>query len=145
HNNVTVSVRGTGTGLSGGALAYPDGLVISLERMNRINWIDPVNRLAEVQAGAINPHLNPAAAEHDMVCAPESGSAEIPTLGGNIATDAGGLRCVSHGVTRDSVASLEVVHADDSILHTGARTLKNVVGLDLTSLFVGSEGPLGVV
>lgn len=145
HNNVTVSVRGTGTGLSGGALAYPDGLVISLERMNHINWIDPVNRLAEVQAGVINAHLNMAAAEHGMFFAPDPASAEISTIGGNIATNAGGLRCVSHGVTRDSVASLEVVLADGSILHTGARTIKNVVGLDLTSLFVGSEGTLGVV
>lgn len=145
RNGVTVSVRGTGTGLSGGALAYADGLVISLERMNQIDWIDRVNRLAKVQAGVINARLNQAAAEHDLFFAPDPASAEISTIGGNIATNAGGLRCVSHGVTRDSVASLEVVLADGSILHTGARTIKNVVGLDLTSLFVGSEGTLGVV
>src|SRR5699024_7623861 len=97
HTNVTASVRGTGTGMNGGALAYPGGLVISLKRLNRINWIDPVNRLAEVQAGVINAHLNRAAAEHGMFFAPDPASAEISTIGGNIATNAGGLRCVSHG------------------------------------------------
>lgn len=142
---VKVSVRGTGTGLSGGALAYAGGLVVSLERMNKIVRIDPVNRLAEVQAGVINAELNRAAAELGLFFAPDPASAEISSVGGNIATNAGGLRCISHGVTRDSVAALEVVLADGSILHTGARTLKNVVGLDLTSLFVGSEGTLGVI
>ena len=145
QHEVTVSVRGTGTGLSGGALAYADGLVISLERMNQIIAIDPVNRLAEVQAGVINGALNRAVAEQGLFFAPDPASAEISTIGGNIATNAGGLRCISHGVTRDSVAALEVVLADGRIIHTGAKTIKNVVGLDLTSLFVGSEGTLGII
>lgn len=145
RHGVKVSVRGTGTGVSGGALAYAGGLVVSLERMNRIMLIDPVNRLAEVQAGVINAELDRAAEDHGLFFAPDPASAEISTIGGNIATNAGGLRCISHGVTRDSVAALEVVLADGSILRTGARTLKNVVGLDLTSLFVGSEGTLGVI
>lgn len=145
QHDVTVSVRGAGTGLSGGALAYTDGLVISLERMNQINAIDPVNRLAEVQAGVINGALNRAVAEQGLFFAPDPASAEISTIGGNIATNAGGLRCISHGVTRDSVAALEVVLADGRIIHTGAKTIKNVVGLDLTSLFVGSEGTLGII
>ena len=145
RHGVKVSVRGTGTGVSGGALAYAGGLVVSLERMNRIMLIDPVNRLAEVQAGVINAELDRAAEDHGLFFAPDPASAEISTIGGNIATNAGGLRCISHGVTRDSVAALEVVLADGSILRTGARTRKNVVGLDLTSLFVGSEGTLGVI
>ncbi len=145
RHGVKVSVRGTGTGVSGGALAYAGGLVVSLERMNRIKLIDPVNRLAEVQAGVINAELDRAAEDHGLFFAPDPASAEISTIGGNIATNAGGLRCISHGVTRDSVAALEVVLADGSILRTGARTRKNVVGLDLTSLFVGSEGTLGVI
>ncbi|GGL79446.1 FAD-binding oxidoreductase [Glutamicibacter protophormiae] len=145
RHGVKVSVRGTGTGVSGGALAYAGGLVVSLERMNRIMLIDPVNRLAEVQAGVINAELDRAAEDHGLSFAPDPASAEISTIGGNIATNAGGLRCISHGVTRDSVAALEVVLADGSILRTGARTRKNVVGLDLTSLFVGSEGTLGVI
>ncbi|MFJ2618580.1 FAD-binding oxidoreductase [Glutamicibacter sp. NPDC087344] len=145
QHGVQVSVRGTGTGLSGGALAYDHGLVLSLERMNQIVRIDPVNRLADVQAGVINADLNQAAREFGLFFAPDPASATTASIGGNIATNAGGLRCISHGVTRDSVAALEVVLADGSILHTGARTLKNVVGLDLTSLFVGSEGTLGVI
>ena len=145
RHGVKVSVRGTGTGVSGGALAYAGGLVVSLERMDRIMLIDPVNRLAEVQAGVINAELDRAAEDHGLFFAPDPASAEISTIGGNIATNAGGLRCISHGVTRDSVAALEVVLADGSILRTGARTRKNVVGLDLTSLFVGSEGTLGVI
>lgn len=145
QHEVTVSVRGAGIGLSGGALAYADGLVIPLERMNQIIAIDPVNRLAEVQAGVTNGALNRAVADQGLFFAPDPACAEISTIGGNIATNTGGLRCISHGVTRDSVAALEVVLADGRIIHTGAKTIKNVVGLDLTSLFVGSEGTLGII
>jgi len=145
QHRIPVSVRGAGTGLSGGAVAFEAGLVISLERMNHILHIDPVNRLADVQAGVINGVLDKAVREYGLFFAPDPASSETSTIGGNIATNAGGLRCISHGVTRDAIASLEVVLADGSIINTGARTLKNVVGLDLTSLFVGSEGTLGIV
>lgn len=145
QHRVPVSVRGAGTGLAGGAVSYPNGLIISLERCNRIRQIDPVNRLAVVEAGVITADLDRAVAEHGLFFPPDPASVETSTVGGNIATNAGGLRCIAHGVTRDSVAALEVVLADGTIINTGARTRKNVVGLDLTSLFVGSEGTLGVI
>lgn len=144
-HRVPVSVRGAGTGLAGGAVSYPDGLIICLQDCNRIREIDPINRLAVVEAGVIPAALDRAAREHGLFYPPDPASVEISTVGGNIATNAGGLRCIAHGVTRDSVAALEVVLADGSVLNTGARTRKNVVGLDLTSLFVGSEGTLGVI
>ena len=144
-HRVPVSVRGAGTGLAGGAVSYPNGLVISLEHCNRIRDIDPVNRLAVVEAGVITADLDRAVREHGLFFPPDPASVEISTVGGNIATNAGGLRCIAHGVTRDSVAALEVVLADGTIINTGTRTRKNVVGLDLTSLFVGSEGTLGII
>ncbi|MEV8273077.1 FAD-linked oxidase C-terminal domain-containing protein [Microbacterium sp. NPDC077184] len=142
---VPVSVRGAGTGLSGGAVGYPGGLVISLARMNRIVEIDAGNRLATVEAGVITADLDAAAGEHGLFFPPDPASAKWSTIGGNIAVNAGGLRCVSHGVTTDSVAGLEVVLADGRVMHTGSRTRKNVTGYDLTSLFTGSEGTLGVI
>lgn len=144
-HRIPVSVRGAGTGLTGGAMAYPDGVIVSLERMTRIIAVDEANRLADVQAGVITADLDAAARTHGLFFPPDPASARTSTVGGNIATNAGGLRCVAHGVTTDSVAALEVVLADGRILNTGARTRKNVVGYDLTSLFVGSEGTLGVI
>ncbi|MDQ0577078.1 FAD-binding oxidoreductase [Agromyces albus] len=145
RNDVKVSVRGSGTGLAGGAVAYPGGLVISLAGMNRIVAIDPANRLAEVEAGVITADIDRAAAEHGLMYAPDPASYRESTIGGNIATNAGGLRCVKYGVTADSIAALEVVLASGEIIRTGSRTRKNVVGYDLTNLFVGSEGTLGIV
>src|SRR5690625_5243729 len=144
-HRVPVSIRGAGTGLAGGAVSYPGGLIISLERCNTIREIDPVNRLAVVEAGVIPADLDRAVREYGLFFPPDPASVEISTIGGNIATNAGGLRCIAHGVTRDAVASLEVVLADGTVITTGTRTRKNVVGLDLTSLFVGSEGTLGVI
>ena len=145
EHRVPVSVRGAGTGLSGGAVAYRGGLVVSLARMDAILGIDPANRLAEVQAGVVTADLDAAAAVHGLFFPPDPASARISTVGGNIATNAGGLRCVSHGVTTDAVAGLEVVLADGRVLRTGARTRKNVAGYDLARLFTGSEGTLGVI
>lgn len=145
RHGAPVSVRGAGTGLAGGAVAYAGGLVVSLERMTRILAIDPANRLAEVEAGVITADLDRAAREHGLFFPPDPASARISTVGGNIATNAGGLRCVAHGVTTDSVAGLEVVLADGRVMRTGGRTIKDVTGLDLTSLFTGSEGTLGVI
>ncbi|MBP1327272.1 glycolate oxidase [Leucobacter exalbidus] len=145
EHRVPVAVRGAGTGVSGGAVGYPGGLIISLTGLNQITRIDEVNRLADVQAGVITSVLDRAANEHGLFFPPDPASVEISTVGGNIATNAGGLRCIAHGVTRDAVAALEVVLADGTVINTGARTRKNVVGLDLTSLFVGSEGTLGVI
>lgn len=145
EHSVPVSIRGAGTGLSGGAVAYPNGLVISLERMTRIIEIDPVNRLAVVEAGVVTGVLDEAVAVYGLFFPPDPASARTSTVGGNIATNAGGLRCIAHGVTTDSVAALEVVLSDGRILTTGARTRKHVAGFDLKSLFTGSEGALGVI
>lgn len=145
EERIPVSIRGGGTGLAGGAVAYPGGLVLSLDRMNKILAIDPDNKLADIQAGVITAELDAAANQHGLFFAPDPASAAISTVGGNIATNAGGLRCVAHGVTLDAVAALEVVMANGDIIHTGSRTIKNVSGLNLTQLFVGSEGTLGVI
>lgn len=142
---IQVSVRGAGTGLSGGAVAYAGGLVVSLEAMDRIVSIDVDNRLADVEAGVVTADLDAAAHAHGLFFPPDPASAQWSTIGGNIATNAGGLRCVAHGVTTDVVAALEVVLADGRIMRTGARTRKNTTGYDLTSLFCGSEGTLGVI
>jgi glycolate oxidase len=138
-------VRGSGTGLTGGAVAYPDGLVVSLAAMDRIIGIDPANRLADVQAGVVTAEIDRAAAAYGLMYAPDPASYRESTIGGNIATNAGGLRCVKYGVTADSVAGLEVVLVSGEVIRTGGRTRKDVVGYDLTRLFVGSEGTLGVV
>jgi glycolate dehydrogenase FAD-linked subunit len=145
RHRVKVSVRGSGTGLTGGAVAYPDGLVVSLAAMDAVLGIDPANRLADVQAGVVTAEIDRAAAAYGLMYAPDPASYRESTIGGNIATNAGGLRCVKYGVTADSVAGLEVVLASGDVIRTGGRTRKDVVGYDLTRLFVGSEGTLGVV
>ena len=142
---VIVVPRGAGTGLSGGANAIDGCLIVSLERMVTVREISTADQLAVVEAGVINADLERAAHEHGMFYPPDPGSFEISTIGGNVATNAGGMRCVKFGVTRDSVLGLEVVLADGRVLRTGARSIKNVAGLDLTSLFIGSEGTLGVI
>jgi glycolate oxidase len=144
-HGVPVVPRGGGTGLAGGATAVEGCVIVSLARMTEIIELDPANELAVVQAGVLNADLDRAAAEHGLMYAPDPSSYEISTIGGNLATNAGGLRCVKYGVTRDSVLGLEVVRANGRVLRTGRRTVKGVAGYDLTSLFVGSEGTLGII
>ena len=141
----TVVPRGAGTGLSGAASAPDSAIVLSTERLNSIAAIDPDNEIAVVQPGVITAALDAAAAEHGLMYAPDPASHEISSIGGNIATNAGGLHCVKYGVTRESVLGLTVVLADGTVLRTGRQTIKGVVGYDLTALFVGSEGTLGVI
>src|SRR5580704_6550084 len=145
RHGVPVVPRGGGTSLAGGASAVDGCVILSLARMNAIRELDPADELAVAEAGVINADLDRAAAEHGLMYAPDPSSYEISTLGGNLATNAGGLRCVKYGVTRDSVLGLEVVLAGGRVLRTGRRTVKGVTGYDLTSLFVGSEGTLGVI
>jgi glycolate oxidase len=142
---VPVVPRGAGTGLSGAATATDGELVLSTARLNRILELSPEDEIAVVQPGVITADLDRAAAEHGLCYAPDPGSVEICTIGGNIATNAGGLRCAKYGVTRESVLGLDVVLADGRLISTGRRTVKGVTGYDLTSLFIGSEGTLGVV
>jgi glycolate oxidase len=143
--NVPLVPRGAGTGVSGGAHASDGCVVLGLERMNRVLELNPDDETAVVEPGVINADLNDAAAAHGLMFAPDPASFRISTVGGNVATNAGGLRCAKYGVTRDSVLALDVVLADGSLLHTGHQTFKGVAGYDLTGLFVGSEGTLGIV
>jgi glycolate oxidase len=144
-HGVTVVPRGAGSGLSGGASAAANQLVLSTERLNRILEISPLDEVAVVEPGVINAELNAHLQPHGLFYAPDPASFEISSIGGNIATNAGGLRCAKYGVTRESVLSLDVVLADGSLITVGHRSIKGVTGLDLTSLFVGSEGILGIV
>ncbi len=145
EHGVPVVPRGAGTGLAGGAVAAPGTLVLDVSGLDRIVSLDPVDQIAHVEPGVITARLDRVAGEHGLRYAPDPASAAISTIGGNIATNAGGLRCVKYGVTRDAVLGLEVVLADGTLISTGRSTLKGVAGLDLTGLFVGSEGTLGVV
>ncbi|GAA5144454.1 FAD-linked oxidase C-terminal domain-containing protein [Nocardioides marinquilinus] len=136
--------RGAGSGLSGGSSAVDGGLVVSLERMTAID-VDPVTRVVVTQPGAMNAQVKAAAAEHGLWYPPDPSSYEFCSIGGNVATNAGGLCCVKYGVTTDYVLGLEVVLADGTAVRLGGPRLKDVAGLSLTKLFVGSEGTLGVV
>jgi glycolate oxidase len=137
--------RGAGTGLSGGAVAIDGAITVCFTHMNRILEIDPLNLTATVEPGVINAELNRAAAEHGLLYPPDPASFEMCSIGGNLAENSGGLRCVKYGVTRDWVLGLEVVLADGSVIRTGGKTVKDVAGYDLTGLFVGSEGTLGLI
>ncbi len=144
-HRVPVVPRGGGTSLAGGASAIDGCVMLSMTRMDQILEMAPDDDFAVAEAGVLNASLDRAAAAHGLMYAPDPSSYEISTIGGNLATNAGGLRCVKYGVTRDATLGLEVVLADGSVLRTGRRTIKGVAGYDLTSLFVGSEGTLGVI
>ena len=131
--------RGAGSGLSGGSTAVEGGIVLSLERMRDIR-IDPVSRVAITQPGLLNVEVKKAAAELGLWYPPDPSSFEMCSIGGNAATNAGGLCCVKYGVTTDYVLGMEVVLADGTALRLGGPRLKDVAGLSLTKLFVGSEG-----
>ena len=137
--------RGAGSGLAGGAVAGEGAIVLDLSRLTRIRSIDPVDGTAEVEAGVITADLDAAARTHGLMYAPDPGSVGISTVGGNIATTAGGLRGAKYGVTRDAVLSVDVVLADGSLVRLGRPTIKGVTGYDLAGLVVGSEGTLGIV
>ena len=141
---VPVVPRGAGSGLSGGSSAVDGGIVLSLERMRTIE-IDVATRVAVVEPGAFNAEVKAAAAEHGLWYPPDPSSYEICSIGGNIATNAGGLCCVKYGVTTDYVLGLDVVLADGTLVQLGGKRIKDVAGLSLVKLFVGSEGTLGIV
>ncbi|HUG49023.1 MAG TPA: FAD-linked oxidase C-terminal domain-containing protein [Candidatus Limnocylindria bacterium] len=137
--------RGAGTGLSGGAIAVEGALSVVFTQMNSIVEIDTVNLTATVQPGVINAELGRAVAPHGLFYPPDPASFEICTIGGNLAENSGGLRCVKYGVTRDWVLGLEVVLASGEVIRTGGKNVKDVAGYDLTGVFVGSEGTLGLI
>jgi len=141
---VPVVPRGAGSGLSGGSSAVDGGIVLSLERMRAIE-VDTACQVAVVEPGAFNAEVKAACAEHGLWYPPDPSSYEICSIGGNVATNAGGLCCVKYGVTTDYVLGLDVVLADGTLVTLGGKRIKDVAGLSLLKLFVGSEGTLGIV
>lgn len=144
-HNIPITPIGGRTGLSGGALSIYGGVGLALDRMDRIERIDEQNLQVTVQPGVITQVLMDAVAAKGLYYAPDPSSKGSCTIGGNLAENAGGPRAVKYGVTRDFVLNLEVVLADGSVIWTGANTLKNATGYDLTRLIVGSEGTLGII
>lgn len=137
--------RGAGSGFTGGTLPVRGGIVVVLTRMDSILEIDSDNLIAVVQPGVVTADLQKEVEKQGLFYPPDPASKDFSTLGGNVAECAGGPRCVKYGVTKDFVMGLEVVTPQGDIIRTGGRTLKNVVGYDLTKLFVGSEGTLGII
>lgn len=142
---IPVIPRGAGSGFTGGTLPTQGGIVLVLSKMDNILEIDTENLTAEVEPGVVTAELQRQVEKKGLFYPPDPASKEFSTLGGNVAECAGGPRCVKYGVTKDYVLGLEVVTPTGDIIRTGGKTLKNVVGYDLTKLFVGSEGTLGIV
>ena len=139
-----VFARGAGSGMVGAAVPWSGGLVIAMNRLNRILDIDQDNMLAVVQPAVVTANLQKAVSQMGLFYPPDPASLQFSTLGGNVAMCSGGPRAVKYGVTRDYVMALEVVLPTGTILRTGSRSMKSVVGYDLTRLMVGSEGTLGI-
>jgi glycolate oxidase len=144
-HGLPVVPRGAGTGLAGGAVGSAGSIVIDVSGMDRVLEIHAADELAVVEPGVVTDDLAAALAPHGLWWPPDPASRAISTVGGNIATNAGGLLCAKYGVTRESVLGLAVVLADGTLIRTGHRTVKGVTGYDLTALLIGSEGTLGIV
>lgn len=141
---VPVYARGAGTGLTGGAVPLMGGIVFDLKSMNRIIEICPEDFIATVEPGVVTKHFQDEVSEYGLFYPPDPSSAAFSTIGGNVAECAGGITGLKYGVTRDYVLALEIVLPDGSVINTGRKTLRSVTGYDLTRLFIGSEGTLGV-
>ena len=145
RQRLPVTARGAGHGYVGGCVPIQGGIVLSLARMNRIEEINPADFVAVVQAGVITADLQAAAEKRGLYYPPDPASRSEVSIGGNIATNAGGPRCLKYGVTRDYVLGLEAVLASGAVVRVGGRTHKNKTGFDFSRLFTGSEGTLAVV
>jgi len=144
-HNIPVVTRGSGTGLSGGAVPTIGCIVLCVARMNRILEVDTHNLTLTTEPGVITQKVFEAATAEGLFYPPDPGSMKISTIGGNVANNSGGLRGLKYGVTRDYVMALEVVLPDGRILKTGTKCVKDVAGFTLKDLFIGSEGTLGVI
>jgi glycolate oxidase len=145
ENSIPIIARGAGSGLSGGANATADSIVISLEKMNRILEIDATNLIARVEPGVINLDLDKEVAKLGLAYLPDPASREWSTIGGNVATNAGGMCCVKYGVTSQHVRAIRMVTSDGEVVVLGSPLKKSVTNLDLLHLVVGSEGTLGII
>tara|TARA_B100000900_G_scaffold94600_1_gene77757 strand:- start:4713 stop:6086 length:1374 start_codon:yes stop_codon:yes gene_type:complete len=145
NNDIPITTRGRGTGNTGGSVPIENSIVLSLEKMNKIIKVDTENRLAVVQPGVINKVLQDALEVENFFWGPDPSSQEYSTVGGNIANNSAGPRAVKYGTPRDNILGLEFISGTGETHKTGVKTSKGVVGLDLTRLFVGSEGILGVL
>ena len=145
REHIPITPRAMGSSLSGGAMPSSGAIVLSVIRMNRILEIDAANRVAVVEPGVITADFQRAVEARGLFYPPDPSSLRQSAIGGNIAENAGGSRCLKYGVTADYVTALEVVLADGTIVRTGGKTVKNVTGYDLRALFTGSEGTLGTV
>ncbi|PKN35353.1 MAG: glycolate oxidase subunit GlcD [Deltaproteobacteria bacterium HGW-Deltaproteobacteria-19] len=144
-NKLAVYPRGAGTNLSGGTIPLQRGIVLSFQRMDRILEVDPENLTATVQAGVVIQALNDAVAPYGLMYPPDPGTVTTATMGGSVAECAGGLRGLKYGVTKHYVLGMEVVLASGEVFRFGGKTVKNVTAYDFASLFVGSEGTLGII
>jgi glycolate oxidase len=144
-HSIPVVPRGAGTGLAGGAIGGGGEIVLSMLAMNRILEVNIDDELAVVQPGILNDDLNAQLAPRGLWFAPDPASKAISSVGGNIATNAGGLLCAKYGVTREAVLGLTIVLSDGRLMSLGHRTVKGVTGYDLTALLIGSEGTLGII
>ena len=145
ENGISITTRGSGTGLSGGSVPTAGGLVLCLVRMNRVLEVDPNNLTVSAECGTITQRIDEAAAVHGLFYPPDPGSMKISTIGGNVAENSGGLRGLKYGVTRDYVMALEVVLPDGRIVRLGNACVKDVAGYSMKDLFIGSEGTLGII
>jgi glycolate oxidase len=141
--SVPFMARGSGTSLSGGAVPIEDGIVIALNRLNRVLRIDPAARLAIVEPGVVNLDVTAAAAPHGLYYAPDPSSQSICTIGGNVAFNSGGAHCFRHGMTANHVLGLKAVLPDGTMVHLGSKSVEGV-GPDLAGMFVGCEGLFGI-
>ena len=142
---LAITPRAMGSGLSGGAIPLGGSIVLGVARMNRIIEIDEINHVAVVQPGVINAHLQAEVEKRGLFYPPDPSSLKQSAIGGNVAENAGGARCLKYGVTGDYVLALEVVLPDGTLIRTGGKMVKNVTGYNLRALFTGSEGTLGTI
>ena len=145
RHGIPVTPRGAATGRTGGSVPWPGGIALALDRMTTILELDEANMMVTAEPGVRTIDLYDACAARGLFYPPDPASWKFCTIGGNVAENAGGMRTVRYGVTRNYVMGLQVVLADGAVLETGGKAIKNVTGYDLTSLFTGSEGTLGVI